>query len=163
LLGPLIVAGILVVGFIALMIPISQGASLKVQRDEPSWYDIVLRAAKVYLFVVGLVGLSWGLRPLVDEYLTRTPQTLLFWLNSVSAVVDNATLTAAEIGPSLTVAQQRAILMGLLISGGILIPGNIPNIIAAGRLGIGSREWARVGLIVGLPLMMVCFIVLSWL
>ena len=91
------------------------------------------------------------------------PQSLLFWLNSVSAVVDNATLTAAEIGPSLGPIQQRAILMGLLISGGMLIPGNIPNIIAAGRLGISSREWARVGLITGLPLMMLCFLVLLWL
>jgi len=43
--------------------------------------------------------------------------------------------------------------MGLLISGGMLIPGNIPNIVAAGRLRIGSREWARIGLVTGLPLM----------
>jgi predicted cation transporter len=77
--------------------------------------------------------------------------------------VDNATLTAAEIGPALTPAQQRGVLMGLLISGGMLIPGNIPNIVAAGRLGISSREWARVGLAAGLPLMLLCFGVLQWL
>jgi predicted cation transporter len=59
---------------------------------------------------------------------------------AISAVVDNATLTAAEIGPSLSAAQQRASLLGLLISGGMLIPGNIPNIVAANRLGISSRE-----------------------
>ena len=82
---------------------------------------------------------------------------MLFWLNSISAVVDNATLTAAEIGPSLSVAQQRGVLMGLLISGGMLIPGNIPNIVAAQRLGISSREWARVGLVAGFPLMALCF------
>jgi predicted cation transporter len=52
--------------------------------------------------------------------------------------------------------------MGLLISGGMLIPGNIPNIIAAGRLGITSREWASVGLVTGLPLMLACFAVLVW-
>jgi predicted cation transporter len=69
-------------------------------------------------------------------------------------------LTAAEIGPELTRGQQRAILMGLLISGGMLIPGNIPNIVAANRLGISSRDWARVGLLVGLPLMALCFLVL---
>jgi predicted cation transporter len=50
--------------------------------------------------------------------------------------------------------------MGLLISGGMLIPGNIPNIVAAGRLGIGSREWARIGLVTGLPLMLLCFLIL---
>ena len=89
--------------------------------------------------------------------------SLLFWLNGISAVVDNATLTAAEMGPALSVAQQRAVLMGLLISGGMLIPGNIPNIVAASRLGISSREWARVGLITGLPLMALCFAVLLWI
>ncbi len=114
------------------------------------------------MFVAGLVGLSWGLRPLVDTYISHLPQSLLFWLNSISAVVDNATLTAAEIGPTLSHAQQRGVLMGLLISGGMLIPGNIPNIVAAGRLGISSREWARVGLVTGFPLMALCYGFLYW-
>ena len=91
------------------------------------------------------------------------PQWALFWLNSISAIVDNATLTAAEIGPSLTMFQQRAVLMGLLISGGMLIPGNIPNIVAAGRLRISSREWAQTGLLTGAPLMLICFAVLHWM
>ena len=107
--------------------------------------------------MAGLVGLSWGLRPLVDLYINHLPHWLLFWVNTISAVVDNATLTAAEIGPSLSIAQQRAVMMGLLISGGMLIPGNIPNIVAAGRLGISSREWAKVGLVTGFPLMILCF------
>ena len=46
-------------------------------------------------------------------------------LSSVSAVVDNAMPTAAEVGPSLSVAQQRAVLMGLLISGGMLVPATV--------------------------------------
>jgi len=45
--------------------------------------------------------------------------------SSVSAVVDNAMPTAAEVGPSLSVAQQRAVLMGLLISGGMLVPATV--------------------------------------
>jgi predicted cation transporter len=53
--------------------------------------------------------------------------------------------------------------MALLISGGMLIPGNIPNIVAAGRLEITSREWARVGLTAGLPLMLLCFAALLWI
>ncbi len=163
LIGPLVIIGILMVGAIALAVPVARGSSLRAERPEQTWADIVVRAGKVYLFVAGLVGLSWGLRPLVDEYISRMPQGVLFWLNSVSAVVDNATLTAAEFGPTLSIAQQKAVLMGLLISGGMLIPGNIPNIVAAGRLGIGSREWARVGLITGLPLMTLCFFVLRWI
>jgi predicted cation transporter len=141
LLGPLVIAGIVIVGLITLTLPARRGASLSAVRDVQSWGEIAMRAGKVYIFVVGLVGLSWGLRPLVDMYISRLPASLLFWLNSISAVVDNATL----------------------ISGGMLIPGNIPNIVAAGRLGISSREWARIGLITGLPLMLVCFAVLHWL
>ncbi|HUY17735.1 MAG TPA: DUF1646 family protein [Candidatus Binataceae bacterium] len=163
LLGPLVAVGIVIVGAISLFLPAKYGHSLKADAHTDSWYEVFSRAGKVYLFVVGLVGLSWGLRPLVDEYISRVPGWALFWLNSISAIVDNATLTAAEIGPSLTHTQQRGILMGLLISGGMLIPGNIPNIVAAGRLGISSREWARVGLVAGLPLMAVCFAALHWI
>lgn len=163
LLGPMVIAGILIVGAISLWLPAKHGHSLHADRHKESWAEIVLRAGKVYLFVAGLVGLSWGLRPLVDRYISMMPQWALFWINSISAVVDNATLTAAEIGPSLSHAQQRGVLMGLLISGGMLIPGNIPNIIAAGRLGITSREWARVGLVTGFPLMLLCFGVLYWI
>jgi predicted cation transporter len=47
--------------------------------------------------------------------------------------------------------------MGLLISGGMLIPGNIPNIIAADRLRIRSRVWARLGIPLGLVFLMVYF------
>ena len=163
LLGWLVVAGILIIELLSLIFPLRPGESLKAVHDAETWSDVAVRAGKVYLFVAGLVGLSWGFRPLVDQFVSRMPGSLLFWLNSISAVVDNATLTAAEIGPSLSAAQQRAILMGLLISGGMLIPGNIPNIVAAERLGISSREWARVGLITGLPLMALCFAVLLWM
>jgi predicted cation transporter len=160
LLGPLVIIGIGIVGFIALSLPAARGESLKAARVDQTWSDVFIRAGKVYLFVVGLVGLSWGLRPLVDLYISKMPGAVLFWLNSVSAVVDNATLTAAEFGPRLTIPQQRAVLMGLLISGGMLIPGNIPNIVAAGRLNIGSREWATIGLLTGVPLMLLCFFAL---
>jgi predicted cation transporter len=163
LLGPLVVAGILIVAVLTLFISPHRGASLYAARPEDGWMEIILRAVRVYAFVAGLVGLSWGMRPLIDAYISRLPQSALFWLNSISAVVDNATLTAAEIGPALNHNQQRAVLMGLLISGGMLIPGNIPNIVAASRLGISSREWARVGLITGLPLMLLCFVALLWL
>jgi predicted cation transporter len=78
----------------------------------------------------------------------------------VSAVLDNATLAAAEIAPQLNIAQIKSALIALLISGGMLIPGNIPNIVAAGRLRIGSREWAKVGIPLGLVLMIIYYIIL---
>ena len=163
LLWPFVMAGILIVSVIGMLIPPVAIAQLQVPRPEEYWRDIVIRAVRVYAFVAGLVGLSWGLRPLVATYIDRVPAGVLFWINSVSAIVDNAALAAAEMSPALGHHQQRAVLMGLLISGGMLIPGNIPNIVAANRLGISSKEWARVGLITGLPLMLVCFVVLYFL
>jgi predicted cation transporter len=84
----------------------------------------------------------------------------LYWVNMISAVLDNATLAAAEIGPALSIMQIKSALIGLLISGGMLIPGNVPNIVAAGRLRITSKEWARIGVPMGLVLMAVYFVIL---
>ncbi len=50
--------------------------------------------------------------------------------------------------------------MGLVIAGGILIPGNIPNIISAGKIGITSKEWAKIGIPVGIITMMIYFAVI---
>lgn len=88
---------------------------------------------------------------------------LLYWINMVSAVLDNATLCAAEISNSMNEATIKAILMGLLISGGMLIPGNIPNIISASRLRITSKEWAILGVPLGLAVMAVMFVILFYL
>ncbi len=52
------------------------------------------------------------------------------------------------------------VLMGLLVSGGMLIPGNIPNIISASKLGIRSREWAAAAVPLGLVLMAGYFLLL---
>lgn len=163
LLGPMVLVGIVIVALVSLALPIKLNGSRIAASDTEGWSEIAIRAGRVYLFVAGLVALSAAIRPLVDTYITELPIGYLFWLNSLSAVVDNATLAAAEIGPALTHSQQRTVLMGLLISGGMLIPGNIPNIIAANRLGISSCEWAHAGLVIGLPLMLVCFLVLKWI
>ena len=122
--------------------------------------DVVMRAIKVYVFIAALVLLGEGFKPLIFEYFIQVPSMALYWINMVSAVLDNATLAAAEIGPILSEFQIRSILMGLLISGGMMIPGNIPNIISASKLGITSKEWARLGLPLGLVAMTIYFIVL---
>ncbi len=56
--------------------------------------------------------------------------------------------------------QINAALMGLLIAGGMLIPGNIPNIIAANKLGITSKEWAKLGVPLGAVIMIVYYVVI---
>ncbi|GAB6148289.1 DUF1646 family protein [Stetteria hydrogenophila] len=122
--------------------------------------EVALRAVKVYMFVAALELLGTSLVPLTVWYFSRMPEWMLYWVNTVSAVVDNATLAAAEISPLMTPEQVRSALMSLLISGGMLIPGNIPNIVAAGRLEISAEEWARVGVPIGVALLIVFFIVL---
>jgi len=112
---------------------------------------------------VALVFLGKGFKPIIDAYILRIPYQGLYWLNMVSAVLDNATLAAAEISPSMTFIQIKSTLLGLLIAGGMLIPGNIPNIIAAGKLKIKSLEWARFGLPLGLLVMVGYFFLLMFI
>jgi predicted cation transporter len=129
------------------------GATLAAEPHEESLSEVFVRAGKVYVFVMALIFLGAGFKPLIDAYLIKLPSQILFWVNMVSAILDNATLAAAEIGPTLSEAQIKSALLGLLISGGMLIPGNIPNIIAAHALHIKSTEWARLGVPLGLIIM----------
>ncbi|HYL99324.1 MAG TPA: DUF1646 family protein [Blastocatellia bacterium] len=162
LLGPFIVVGVSLAAVPILFLPFASRRTLDTNEEKDSWTLVLLiRPGKVYVFIAGLVALSDGLRPSVDAYIHRLPNGLLFWMNIISAVVNNSTLAAVEIGPSLSVNQQRAALLGLLISGGVLVTGNIPNLVAASRLGITSREWAAVGLGTGALLLILCYAVLS--
>jgi predicted cation transporter len=158
LLGLYILPGILVLGGLTAFLDATRRkATLKgVHRRDPL-SGVFLRAVKVYAFVAALLLLGEGLYPLVDRYIARLPSAALFWANMISAVLDNATLAAAEVGPAMSPDQLTAVLLGLLVSGGMLIPGNIPNIISAGHLKIGSREWAAVGVPLGLVLMVAYF------
>ena len=58
LLGPLVMAGIVIVGAISLFLPAKYGHSLNADPHPDSWVEIVIRAVKVYMFVAGLAGLS---------------------------------------------------------------------------------------------------------
>jgi predicted cation transporter len=130
-------------------------------EDRPEQFrDVVIRTLKVYLFVLALVFLGAGFMPVVDKYLVRVPAGALYWVNIISAILDNATLTAAEISPSMSAQTIKCALAGLLIAGGMLIPGNIPNIICASKLSIKSREWAAFGVPLGLAIMTGFFIIL---
>ena len=160
LIGPYIIVGILAVSVMAACLkPRQSGHSLHDTQKPQTPLDVILRAVRVYAFIAALVLLGAGVSPLVDRFITHLAAPLLFWANSVSAILDNATLAAAEIGPSLSARQISGALLGLLISGGMLIPGNVPNIVAAHRLKIGSSEWARYAVPVGLVMMSLCFVV----
>jgi predicted cation transporter len=135
-------------------------ATLSGEAEPGGWRDVFLRSFKVYIFVMALIFLGAGFKPMIDLYLANVSSLVLFWVNIVSAILDNATLTAAEIGPSLTEAQIKSALLGLLISGGMLIPGNIPNIIAAHALRIKSTEWAWLGVPLGFAIMLATMLLL---
>jgi predicted cation transporter len=157
LLGFYIVPAVIVLGIAAIFLvhelPEDQEASLTTEEEPETLRTVFLRAGKVYIFVMALIFLGAGFKPLIDAFVIRLPSQVLFWVNMISAVLDNATLAAAEIGPTLTEAQIKSALYGLLIAGGMLIPGNIPNIIAAHTLRIKSTEWAKLGVPLGLILM----------
>ncbi|MBI5623427.1 MAG: DUF1646 family protein [Elusimicrobia bacterium] len=162
LLAVWVVPGVAAVSFLAgakTGHAVAEGASLSEDRQERVW-DIVLRSLKVYLFVMALVFLGAGLAPLAEQTVAKVPSWGLYWINILSAILDNATLTAAEIVPSMSEGKITFLLMGLLIAGGMLIPGNIPNIICASKLGIKSKEWAVFAAPLGAVLLVVYFVVL---
>jgi predicted cation transporter len=140
---------------------VSRKESLVEDIAEP-FSHIALRAFKVYIFVMALVLLGTGFKPLIDMHISKLSAGILYWVNISSAILDNATLAAAELGPRMSVPQVKGIIMGIIISGGMLIPGNIPNIIAAHKLKISSRSWALSGIPFGLLLLGLYFLVLYY-
>lgn len=163
-LGYYIIPGVLGFGLIGALLepslkPLTVDTGLK-DKETETIKHVVIRALKVYVFINALILLGAGFKPVIDKYVINLPVATLYWINSLSAVVDNATLAAAEISPSMSLTQIQAVLMGLLVAGGMLIPGNIPNIISAGRLGITSKQWAKTGLPLGVSVMAVYFIIM---
>jgi predicted cation transporter len=157
-----IIPAILVIALTAAFaVPKKHTAARGLTEDRRENYkDITVRTIKVYFFVMALIFLGQGFKPFIDAYISKIPPEAIYWINITSAILDNATLTAAEIGPSMSLFQINAALLGLLIAGGMLIPGNIPNIISAGKLKIKSRDWAVIGLPVGMTLMILYFIII---
>ncbi len=159
LLGIYIIPGIFAIAiYAALRVGKAvEGMTMEIPEYTETLRTVIVRAIKVYVFVAALILLGEGFTPLIVWYFTKIPPEILYWINTISAVLDNATLTAAEIGPALTEYQIRSALMGLTIAGGMLIPGNIPNIVAAGRLKITMKEWAKIGVPVGFTIMLIYF------
>lgn len=164
-LSAFVVPGVALCGLAGAMIkpdPHQGRAGLR-EKEAESLSDVLMRTGKVYVFIMALIFLGTGFKPIIDTYIIKLSSSSLYWINILSAVMDNATLTAAEISPLMELAKIQFILMGLLIAGGMLVPGNIPNIISAGRLGIRSKEWARIGIPFGMALMCAYFVVLKLL
>jgi predicted cation transporter len=55
---------------------------------------IFFQAGKVFAFIAGLVMISSAYGPIANEYVSKMSNDLLFWANTVSAALDNATLVS---------------------------------------------------------------------
>jgi len=161
LLGPYVLPAM---AFCALIAGVSARGWLlergTVSHVHERWRDVLLQTVKVYAFVAGLVLVSEAFAPLAVQYVSRVSSRALFWLNTVSAALDNATLVALEVH-KMEPGRARAAIIALLVSGGMLIPGNVPNIVCAGLLKIDSLAWARVAIPLGLVMMSAYFLVLG--
>jgi len=116
-------------------------------RETPM--QAVRQGMRILAFVVGLMFVGEACSPVSTHYLGMLSSEALFWANMISAALDNATLVAIEFH-QIEPERAQAALLSLLISGGMLIPGNVPNIVCANKLSMRSGEWARIGLPLGL-------------
>jgi predicted cation transporter len=163
LLAPWVFPGVLASSIVA-------GAFARGEYDQTpagahvrqTYAAIFFQAGKVFAFITGLVLISHAYGPIANEYIDKISNDLLFWVNTVSAALDNATLVALEVH-GMTLPRAREAILSLLISGGMLIPGNIPNIVSAGTLRIGSAAWAKVGVPMGLVMLGIYFAVIKFL
>ena len=126
---------------------------LHIREDKEDYKSMLRRTWHIYLFVAALSLISTGLRPFAQSTIAHLSGKILFWANSVSVIIDNATLAAIEVTPSVTTDNLMYMVIGLAAFGSMLVQGNLPNIVAAEKLNIKSREWARVAVPAGLVLM----------
>ena len=165
LLGIYVIPGVVVLGLFAAFVSNPERNAIQDNGKEhvtetESYMEIIIRSLKIYLFVFALTFLGAGFQPFIERFLLDLSPLILYWINMISAVLDNATLAAAEISPQMSTLTIRDILLGLIISGGMLIPGNIPNIIAAGKLKITSVDYARSAVPIGLAIMVIYFVII---
>jgi predicted cation transporter len=165
-LGCMVIPGIVMFGLIGAYFARNKNHSFKgvnIILEREGYKEIIIRSLKIFLFIISLEFLGASFKPIIDAYVIELNSKCLFWLNMSSAILDNATLASAEISVEMTHEQITAILIGLLVSGGMMIPGNIPNIISAGKLKIKSREWIELGVPLGMIAMVVYFLLIFYL
>lgn len=122
---------------------------IEIEPYEPELKEILLRSAKIYIFIFALTILGEFFKPLAN-IVAELSNEVLYLFGLVSAIVDNATLVAALVAPGMAADALRAFLLSIVIAGGLTVPGNAPNIVLATVLKIGFREWIRLALLIGL-------------
>lgn len=135
---------------------------MHIREDRDSYKSMLIRTGHIYMFVAALNLISTGLRPLAQSTITHLGGKVLFLANVVSVIIDNSTLAAIEIVPNISDKDLIYMVIGLAASGSMLVQGNLPNIVAAEKLGIKSREWAKVAVPTGIWLMGAYFLALAF-
>src|SRR5699024_5426908 len=125
LLGIYIIPGVLIFGLLAAFMikgrDDSEEQTDELNSETESYPEIIIRSFKIFLFVMALTFLGAGFQPFIEKYLLHLHPNILYWINMISAILDNATLAAAEISPQMSESVIEAIMLGLMISGGMLI------------------------------------------
>jgi predicted cation transporter len=129
-------------------------------NEKHEYKFAIERAIKIYIFVFALTLLGNSFNLIVNKYIIYLSPQLMYLFGSVSAFLDNATLTAAIISPNMSTVQIKSFIISLLISGGFLIPGNVPNIVIAYTHKINFRKWAKIALPIGLPIYAAIFLII---
>lgn len=161
LMGVWVIPAVILFGLLGMRLAKGQLTKPNAETTSDETYkSVTVRAGKVYLFITALIFLGEGLKPLAEQTITKMSDSVLYWVNTLSAVLDNATLASIEMMPSLSQSSILFLMMSLIIAGGLLIPGNIPNIICASKLNIKSKDWAKAALPVGGVLMVVYFAIM---
>ncbi len=137
------------------------GLQMYIREDKETYSSVLRRTWHIYMFVAALYLISTGLRPLAQSTVIHLNGKVLFWANALSVIIDNATLAAIEIVPSISDVNLVYMVIGLAAFGSMLVQGNLPNLVAAEKLGIKSREWAAIAVPTGLTLVLGYFILLS--
>ena len=107
LVGPEVIPAVVAFGLLSMFLvkPHDSTSGLESKQKTESYKEILIRSAKIYLFVMGLTFLGHGFEPLIEEYILGLHPMVLYWINMISAILDNATLAAAEISPAMDTKQ----------------------------------------------------------
>lgn len=142
---------------------LKRAGSYKVEEylKRPTYRDSLIRALKIYIFVFSLTLLGSSFTVIVEKYIIGLSPTLMYLFGASSSFLDNATVAAAIISPQMSVFQIKSFLISLLISGGFLIPGNVPNIVIAHTHNISFKEWAKLALPIGIPILIAMFFMVT--
>ncbi|MBI3298085.1 MAG: DUF1646 family protein [Elusimicrobia bacterium] len=162
LVGPWAVPGLLALAAGAAVLCGEADPAAKPVPDDPlSLWNLLVLTARLFVFTAGLVLLGAGLLPLIERLFLGLHPAALFWANAAAAVTENAALVTLEVSPSMGQDQLRHLFLGVLAAGSAVLTGDAQNLVAAHKLGISARAWAKVGLPAAAALMVFFFLSLA--